>query len=245
MATQGNVPAGDAVLAALPPTLERTDLNLRESVPVVMGFLIVVPFLALPWLIRLWASLVHTCSTTLGCTVRIDVGLGLLQTLVGAANVPDAIRRMPILADIGLSALAVTAAVLLCVLLRIPPIGGSAPVLKASARMLPRTGQAFDFIIRDAHRPHRIAVHAAGRHTGYPGDLLIALKLTLHEARPLEVERSVAPVAEPAPMNAVTDYVYDPFYYQFTPTEAGPAHLWVGYGNGPEAMMRVSITRRD
>jgi hypothetical protein len=228
-----------------PPKLEPTELNVRESASVVLGFLVALPFLSLPLLLRLIVRFPAACSAHVACGDTRSVGLRVLEGIAGADRVPVAFIQNPILADVGLSLLGITVVLLVCVVFRIPPIGGPPPVFKAAIFARPRTGQSFDFMIRDAGRPHRIAVHAAGRFTGFPGDALIALKLTLAEAKPLAVERHVPPVAEPASARQVTDYVYDPIYFEFTPPLDGPAQLWVGYGSGPEARLRISITRRD
>lgn len=227
------------------PKLARTDLTFRESVPIVMGFLVVAPFLALPLFGRLALRFFGNCGSTISCASHLHFGLWLFQRLLGADRLPPSLANYPLLDDALVSAMAVGVVIVLCGLFGIPIFGGFAPVLKVTQYMRARTGESFEFAIRDRNRPHLITVHMLGRFAGFPGEALVALKLHLPSGEMLHIEVPLRPVAEPAKKNAVMDYVFDPLYFTFTPPANGVAQCWLGYGIGPEGKIKFCINRRN
>lgn len=235
-------PAQAAIAA---PLLEPTELTFRESLPGVIGFIVVIPLIATPWLLGLAFRSAARCGSATSCVTNAHLGLKIMAALVGSNRTPQALLDTPILAD-GLLGLVLLAAVIMVSgLAGIPLFGGFAPALQVKRHARPRTSESYDFLVREAGKPYRIAIHTQGRYAGYPGEALISVKLHLQDAKPLTVERAVRPIAEPARANQVTEYVFDPVYFQFISAVAGSAQLWVGYGNGPECLMTLSVTRRS
>lgn len=226
------------------PTLEVTDLTMKESASVLRALIGAVPLVALPWVVSLYLHATTNCDATSNCVMQTTLGLRFMKTLVGTANVPATLVDTPLLADLLVGLLVLCVVYIVCSLFGIPPFGGPAPLLAVKETMQPRTGKAFDFALRDKDRPHRIAIHVTGTYTGFPGDVLVAIRLQLPESRPLEIERTVKPLAEPVKKGEVQEYAFDPINFQFTSPHPGPTHIWIGYGAGPQAKLRIKVQPR-
>ena len=227
------------------PKLEPTEITMRESVPVVLAFIVVAPLITIPWFISLYLRFADNCSSTLSCVRHTHFGLRSVEYLVGPANIPTELLDHPFLADVLSGVVVLALVILLCGLFRIPLFGSFSPVLNVTTHMRQRTGETYNFSVQDAGRPHRIAIHAKGRFPGFPGDALISLKLDLPNVETLTAEQYLKPIAEPAKRNAIIEYVFDPIYFQFTPPEAGRVQLWFGYGSGPETKVSLCVSRRS
>ena len=227
------------------PRLTPTDLNLREAIPIVFAFVIVLPFLATPWIVGIALRLgsgAH-CGSTLRCIIQVRATARLLELVVRRSSIPPAVIAHPVLADLllGMSIFAVI--LFLAVALHIPLFGAVSPVLNVTERKRSRTASSFPFTIVEAKKPHRLAVHIKGSFAGYPGTCLITIKVRLPDGIMMQVDHDLKPAAD-GDRGGITNFVFDPFFYQFTPPKAGPAELWIGYGNGPDCRMTVTINRR-
>jgi hypothetical protein len=241
-ATAAQPPAAAKPIAEV---LEPTSLALGESAPVAIGMFIAVPFLATPWLLHLVLTKVGGCGAVAQCGAGQDGGIWVLDHLIGVQHVPAALHTTPTVAD-AIVGLAVTVlVVLLLALLRVPLLGGFAPVLKVLQPMRPRSGMGFDFTLRQKGRPHRISISLRGTFAGYPGDGFLTLTLQLPSGAVASCDHQVRPVSGLGKRHEVPEYIFDPIYFQFTPLQAGKAHLWVGYGTGPECRMKITVQQRS
>jgi len=223
--------------------LEVSEISLGESAPVAVGFVIALPFLATPWLLKLLVQLFGNCSTD--CASTQHGGLWLLEKLVGAGRLPQVLITTPVLADAAVGAAVMVVVIQVLAACQVPILAGFAPILKVTQRIKPRTGAGFDFVVKSKGRPHRVMIHLGGTFAGYPGDAFVSLKLQDPTGSVQQCERTVRPISVSTSTKGVADYIFDPIYFQFTPELAGNSHLWVGYGVGPECRMRLAIQRRS
>jgi hypothetical protein len=251
----GGPPSRGALSARLPqsprlpsgnePRLVPTDLNLREAIPILFAFLVVLPFLATPWILGIalrFGSGGH-CGSTLRCVVQFHAAIRLFELVTTRSSIPPAVIAHPIVADLLLGLVIFVAVLLLAVALHIPIFGAISPVLKVTERKRSRTASSYPFTIVEPNKPHRLAVHIKGTFAGYPGGSLITLKVQLPGGIAMQVDHDLKPASD-GDRGGITNYVFDPFFYQFTPPKAGRAELWIGYGNGPDCKMSVTINRR-
>lgn len=227
------------------PKLVSTELNVREAIPIVFAFLIVLPFLATPWIIGLALRLGSSghCGSTLRCIIQVHATVRLLELVTNRSSIPPALIAHPVVADLLLGMSIFVAILLLAVALHVPLFGAVSPVLNVTERKRSRTASSYPFTIVEPNKPHRLAIHIKGSFAGYPGTCLITLKVRLPDGIAMQVDHDLRPAAD-GERGGITNFVFDPFLYQFTPPKAGPAELWIGYGNGPECKMTVTINRR-
>ena len=226
-------------------TLERATLTMRESIPNVFALFAIAPFLYAPSLITFFLRAPADCAAAGTCVTHMHAGLWAIQAIAGADRIPAPLLDAPVLADLLLGVMLSLALVAFGSLFGLPLFRGFSAALDVTKRVRPRTGEGYDFQIRNKGRAHLLSVHVQGTYTGYPGDAFISIKLDLPDALPLEVEPLLKASSGGSSSNGLSEYVYEPVYFQFTPTHNGPTHLWVAYGTGPEGKLRVAVQRRS
>lgn len=226
-------------------TLEHATLTMRESIPNMFALLAIVPFLCVPSLITFFLRTPADCIAAGTCVTHMHTGLWAIQATAGIDRIPAALLDTPVLADLLLGLLLSLALVALGSLFGLRLFRSFSPTLDITKRVRPRTGEGYDFQIRNKGCAHLLSVQVQGTYTGYPGDAFVSIKLELPDALPLEVEPLLKANSGGSSGKGLSEYYYDPVYFQFTPTHNGTTHLWVAYGNGPEGKLRVSIRRRS